>query len=138
MVEQGNVTPSSQQVAQPELRPLPASHPSPLGSGVGSSPQQQQVVPVAKAIQQASAESVKEPVSVEAAKSLAKELNKNVEFNKFQASVHVDEGSNKLIVRILARDTGRVVRQLPPEGILLLAEKLHNAGPSGILLDELI
>ncbi len=75
------------------------------------------------------------PVSAEVAEALARELNQKVEFNKFQALVRVDEGSNKIVISILSRATGKVIRQLPPEGILLLAEKLHKAGPGGVLFD---
>ncbi len=86
--------------------------------------------------QAAGAAAEPKPISAEGAKSLAAALNKRVEFSKFKAQVTVDEGSDKVIVQILARDSGRVVSQLPPEGILLLAEKLRAAGASGILLDE--
>ena len=136
MVEQGNVTPSGQQVVKPDFRPVPVGRPLPSGSGAG--PSQPKAAPVGQAVQAAAASAEQKPVSAEVAESLTKELNSRVDFYKFQAQVRIDEGSNKVIVRILARDTGKVIRQLPPEGILLLAEKLKNAGPSGILLDDQI
>ncbi len=69
---------------------------------------------------------------------MAARLNRRPDFSKFKARVTIDEGSDKVIVQILSRESGEVVQQLPPEGILLLAEKLHAAGVSGILLDEQI
>ncbi len=78
------------------------------------------------------------PVSAEGAREVAARLNRRPEFRKFKAHVTVDEGSDKVIVQILDRDSGEVVQQLPPEGILQLAEKLRSAGVSGILLDEQI
>lgn len=90
------------------------------------------------AVKSAAKKAAAKPVTAEVAKVVAEELNRKVEFNKFRAQVRIDEGSNKVILTIHSRDTGRLVRQLPPEGILMLAEKLRNAGPSGILLDDQI
>ena len=90
------------------------------------------------AVSPAAKKAAAKPVTAEVAKVVAEELNRKVEFNKFRAQVRVDEGSNRVIVTIHSRDTGKLVRQLPPEGILMLAEKLHNAGPGGILLDDQI
>ncbi len=130
MVDQGNVTPSGQQVPSPVVRPAPVARPLPVNDSEFSQPSQ--AVPVAaKAAEQ-------KPVSAEQAKSAAAALNRRAEFRKFKVHVTVDEGSDKVIVQILSRDSGEVVQQLPPEGILQLAEKLHVAGVSGILLDEQI
>ena len=133
-VEHGNVTPSAQLAPRPEVRPVPAGRPIPVGVGAGPS-QPQQAAPSGQAVKAAATAAEQKPISVEVAEALAKELNRKVEFNKFQAQVRVDEGSNRVIVRILSRDTGKVIRQLPPEGILMLAQKLHSAGPGGVLLD---
>ncbi len=133
-VEQGNVTPSGQQVPKAEFRLAPVGRPSPAGGGAGSS-QPQQVAPVGRAVRAEATVSEQTPISAEVAEVLAKELNQMVEFNKFQAQVRVDEGSNRIIISILSRATGRVIRQLPPEGILLLAEKLQKADPGGVLFD---
>ncbi len=133
-VVQGNVTPGGQQVPRAEVRLAPVSRPSPIGAGAGSS-QPQQAAPVGRAVSAAATAAAQKPVSAEVVEALAKELNQKMDFNKFQAQVRVDEGSNKVIISILSRDTGKVIRQLPPEGILLLAEKLHKAGPGGVLFD---
>ena len=40
------------------------------------------------------------------------EVNKRIEFSKFKAQVVVDEGSNRVIVQILSKDSGEVIRQI--------------------------
>ena len=136
-MEQGNVTPSGQQAAGPAVRFVPVGRPLPNGSGADK-PSRPQTAPVEPAVSPAAKKAAAKPVTVEVAKVVAEGLNRKVEFNKFRAQVRVDEGSNRVIVTIHSRDTGRLVRQLPPEGILMLAEKIHNAGPGGILLDDQI
>ena len=133
-VEHGNVAPSAQQAPRPEIRAAPAGRPIPVGVGAGPS-QPQQAAPPGRAVKAAAAAAEQKPVLAEVAEALAEALNQKIEFNKFQAQVRVDEGSNRIIVSILSRDTGKVIRQLPPEGILMLAEKLQSAGPGGVLLD---
>ncbi len=123
MVDQGNVTPSGQQAPSPAVKPAPVARPLPE-SDTGSSQ-------LSKATEQ-------KPVSAEKAKRVAAAMNRRTEFRKFKAKVTIDEGSDKVIIQILARESGEVIQQLPPEGILKLAEELHSADASGILLDEQI
>ena len=110
----------------------PSTAPAPIPSGNDSNVQAvpapaQQPTPVAQ-----------EPVKVtaEQAREFAAELNQRADFNKFQAQVTVDDATNTFVFEIHARESGKLVRQFPPEGILLLAQKLEASGASGILLDN--
>ena len=149
-VEQAAKVPNNQVAAKVDIQlmagesPSPKSgRPSPNTSG-GESPSKPQSVSAAPedipllaggAEGSVSAEAEK-PVPVEKVEAAIKKLSEKVEFNKFKAQVRVDPSSHKVIVSILSRATGEVVRQLPPEGILMMAKKLQESGPSGILLDD--
>ncbi|MDA1000675.1 MAG: flagellar protein FlaG, partial [bacterium] len=112
---------------------VPKPQPVPLPSGGGAP-----AVESAPAPQTAAAPPPPPPrpeVDLEQVRKVVEDLNRRLDFNKFQAKVTVAEGTNRLIVQIQARETGKVVRQLPPEGILLFAEKLRESGVSGLLHD---
>lgn len=51
----------------------------------------------------------------------AQSLRRNLEFS-------VDEGSGETVVKVIAADTGEVIRQIPSEVALKLAESLKEAG----------
>ncbi len=75
-------------------------------------------------------------VSLEHARAIAQALNQRVDFDKFRAEVSVDDATNTFVFRIHTREGGKLIRQIPPNGILLLARRLQAAGPNGLLLDE--
>lgn len=77
-------------------------------------------------------------VDLEQVEKAVENLNRQLDFNKFQAKVIVDKVTKRIIVQIQARETGKVIRQLPPEGILLFAEKLRENGANGLLHDTQI
>ena len=129
-MDQGNVTPSGQQVPSPPVRPAPVA-PRRLRKVTPGLPNPPQTAPA-----EAETAAGHKTVSAEGAREVAAMLNGRPDFSKFKARVTVDEGSDKVVVQILARNSGEVVQQLPIEGILQFAEKLNNANVSGILLDE--
>lgn len=122
MVESNVITP----VASGEPRPAPAAV-VPLSTGEGrqaSPPVQQQVTPPPAQI------------SAAEAKALAKELSERLEVNKFRVEVSVDEQTRSFVFAIYHDATGKLIRQFPPEGILLMAHRLQSAASSGLLLNE--
>ncbi len=57
-----------------------------------------------------------------------------IKHNRLEFSVHEDTG--RTVVKIIDQDTGEVIKQLPPEELLDLAEKLKEM--SGVLFDKKI
>ena len=73
---------------------------------------------------------------MEEARALAQELSERLDVNRFRVEVSVDESTRTFVFAIYHSGTGKLIRQFPPEGILLMAQKLHEALSSGVLLNE--
>ena len=62
-----------------------------------------------------------------------KQIDRNLEFS-------VDESSGRVIITVREPETGKIVRQIPPEELLVIAklvsENFANSVPSGILLAD--
>ena len=122
MFEGNVITP----VASGEPKPAPAAAvPLPAGGGRQESPpvQEEKAAPPAPRM------------TVEQARDLAKELNERLDVNKFRVEVSVDEPTRSFVFAIYHRSTGKLIRQFPPEGILLMAQRLLAAQSNGLLLD---
>lgn len=129
MAEGNVITP----VASGEPRPAPAVV-VPLSTGEGrqaSPPVQQQV---GAGFKPAPAPPAR--ISEAEAKALAKELSERLDVNKFRVEVSVDEQTRSFVFAIYHDATGKLIRQFPPEGILLMAHRLQSAASSGLLLNE--
>ena len=57
-----------------------------------------------------------------------------IKHNKLEFSIHEETG--RTVVKIVDQDTGKVIKQLPPEELLDLAAKLEEM--SGVLFDKKI
>lgn len=64
---------------------------------------------------------------VKEANDMMKQLNNHLEFS-------VDDKTKDLVVKIVATDTKRVIREIPPEEVLHLRQKLREL--SGLIFDE--
>ena len=62
-----------------------------------------------------------------------KQIDRNLEFS-------VDESSGRVIITVREPETGKIIRQIPPEELLVIAklvsENFANNVPSGILLAD--
>ena len=58
--------------------------------------------------------------AVKAIEKFVQSVQRNLEFS-------IDEASGKVVVKVIASDTGEVVRQLPSAEALKIADSLHNA-----------
>ena len=63
-----------------------------------------------------------------------KQIGRNLEFS-------VDESSGRVIITVREPDTGKIIRQIPPEELLVIAKLvsenfLNTSVPTGILLDD--
>jgi flagellar protein FlaG len=69
----------------------------------------------------------------DALSALLKEDNFNI---NFELSFHIHKETNQLIVQVLDPKTNEVIREIPPEELLLLAKKIHQL--VGLLFDKKI
>jgi len=67
------------------------------------------------------------------AKELVEEVQSYLEDLNIQLSFDLSEKTEEVVVRVIDRDTGEVIRQIPPENLLDLREKLKEL--RGVLLD---
>lgn len=61
-------------------------------------------------------------------KHAVKEIEKFVQSMKRNLDFSIDEKSGRVVVKVIASDTGEVVRQIPTEEALKLADSLNEAG----------
>jgi flagellar protein FlaG len=66
---------------------------------------------------------------VEALKDLTDTLQTKLNFS-------VDEGTNNIVVKVIDKDTDKVIRQIPPEELLELQEKMQDL--TGFLLSNIV
>ncbi|MEB0045447.1 MULTISPECIES: flagellar protein FlaG [unclassified Pseudomonas] len=66
-------------------------------------------------------------------KMAVKEIEKFVQSVKRNLEFSIDETSGQVVVKVIASESGEVVRQIPSAEALKLAESLHNA--SNVLFD---
>lgn len=60
------------------------------------------------------------------AKEMAEDVQQYLEDLNIQLSFKVHDKTGELVVQVLNRDTGDVVRQIPPENLIKLREKLEE------------
>ena len=64
--------------------------------------------------------------AVDSIKQLSQQIDRNLQF-------HVDEGTGKTVVTVLDKETEEVIRQIPSEELLSVAQRLKEGG--GLLED---
>lgn len=109
------------------------------GNGGSTLPQQGEVLP-----QKASAKPVKDVELREA----VSQINGYVQSVQRDLSFSVDEGSGRSVIKVIDRDSGETVRQIPSEEVLALASYLKDLNqdtqgitkevPQGILFSDSI
>lgn len=67
-------------------------------------------------------------------KNAVQEIEKFVQSIKRNLEFSIDETSGKVVVKVIASATGEVVRQIPSEEALKLADSLNSAG--SVLFDQ--
>lgn len=74
------------------------------------------------------------PLSSEQTKSLTEEIGRYLKDFNIQLDYSVEKKTGDLVVRVKDRDTGDVIRQIPPEALVKLREKLKEL--RGVLFDD--
>ena len=77
-------------------------------------------------------EKVKEPQRPELEKAV-KDIQDFVQSTQRQLNFSIDDSTGRVVVKVIATDSGEVVRQLPSEAALKLAQSLSDA--SSLLFD---
>lgn len=76
----------------------------------------------------------KDPKSVDEIYKAVEDINNQLQIANRAIQFSIDENSNDIVVKVVDKESGEVVRQLPPESILRLRE--HMAEISGLLVEE--
>ncbi len=65
-------------------------------------------------------------VSLEETKKLAEEIEKYLKDLNIKLSFKIDRKTHDIIVKIINRETGELIRQIPPQELLKLRQKLEE------------
>ena len=77
--------------------------------------------------------SVEQPKRAELEKAVT-EIRDFVQSTKRNLDFSIDDSTGRVVVKVIATESGEVIRQLPSEAALKLAASLHDA--SSLLFDE--
>jgi flagellar protein FlaG len=102
-------------VATEKMAEVPQVAPVVTTAAVPDSPDSKKEARVSEAQQ-----SEKLKAAVQEIESFVQSVKRNLEFS-------IDEASGEIVVKVIASDTGEVVRQLPSAEAIKIAESLHNA-----------
>lgn len=98
------------------------------------------VVPISNDVSQQEVFQDKQQPSNEVIEKAVSEVNKFVKQIDRNLEFSVDEASGRVIITVREPDTGKIVRQIPPEELLVIAklvrENFADTLPSGILLAD--
>jgi flagellar protein FlaG len=75
-------------------------------------------------------------MSMEETKKLAEEIQKYLSEVNVSLSFDVDDKTHDIVVKVINRETGKLIRQIPPEELLKLRQKLEEL--VGVLLNRKI
>jgi flagellar protein FlaG len=87
-----------------------------------STPSNQTTVQTANAVQQAAT-----PPSMDQVKQAVDEINKSAQYNSRGLEFSVDDESERTIVKVIDKQTKDVIRQIPSEEALAIAQSLDQA-----------
>lgn len=118
-------------LSYPVVKSVPAVVDQPVATPqVASAPTPAPVAPVSSVSTDSSAskDSKKDAQeSAEKLKAAVQEIDKFVKSIQRNLEFSIDEGSGQVVVKVIASDTGEVVRQLPSAEALKIADSLQNA-----------
>lgn len=108
----------------------PPSYPGIAASGAGLHDKQVEKAaaePNDTPVKQPSADATDLKSAVSQIQDFVQSLQRNLEFS-------VDDSTGQVVVKVVARDSGEVIRQIPTETALELAKSLHDV--NSLLFDE--
>jgi flagellar protein FlaG len=86
--------------------------------------------PLAEAAQEAPVETIAPipPLDAQAFESAVKDITEEARNLQRSLQFHVDEDSGRTIITVIDKQTEEVIRQIPPEEVLSLAEQFRRGG----------
>lgn len=107
----------------------PAVQPMPLvaDKSASMSPVIRAPTPAASADANADTRKKSDSDNTEALKTAVQDIQKFVQSVRRNLEFSIDEASGKVVVKVIASETGEVVRQLPSAEALKIADSLQNA-----------
>jgi|YelNatPaOPRAMG01_1025707.scaffolds.fasta_scaffold50731_2 flagellar protein FlaG len=75
-------------------------------------------------------------MSMEETKKLAEEIQRYLSEVNVSLSFDVDDKTHDVVVKVINRETGKLIRQIPPEELLKLRQKLEEL--VGVMLNKKI
>lgn len=72
--------------------------------------------------------------SPERVAAIVSELNRSVSVINSRVSFSIDQGTNKVVIRVIDGDTNEVIRQIPPEEMLRVSARIKEL--LGVLFDK--
>ncbi len=76
----------------------------------------------------------KEKLSPEFIEKVVEELKKKLSMLNTQLKIQIDKDTDTIVVKVIDKETKKIIRQIPPEYILKIAKYLDEI--AGILLNE--
>ncbi len=98
-------------------------------------PERPELSPAAKQASKADAALKSESISREDVEEIVDALRDLTETLQTKLNFSVDEGTNDIVVKVIDRDTDTVIKQIPPESMLKLQEKMQDL--TGFLLSDI-
>lgn len=79
-------------------------------------------------------------ISVEDAEEISESLWEHMNFLKIKLNFSVDDGTGRIIIKVIDKETDELLKQIPPESLLAIQEKMMDfrENSSGILVDETV
>jgi len=74
------------------------------------------------------------PIDKERIERIADAMDSYVKSIQRDLDIRVDKDTGKFIVKVLSRETGKVIREIPPEEILELASRMEEM--AGVLVNK--
>jgi flagellar protein FlaG len=103
-------------------QPYPAAAPQSAPAPKSNDPQQTKVDPTVATVEP---KQDSKPSDLEQAVT---DIRKFVQATQRNLDFSIDDSTKQVVVKVIATDTGEVIRQIPSEMALKLAESLHDAG----------
>jgi flagellar protein FlaG len=107
---------------------LNLSYPAPAPVAVSTPANKSAATPAVSSIPPVTATPASKDADATKLKLAVQEMEKFVQSVKRNLEFSIDESSGTVVVKVIASDTGEVVRQLPSEEALKLADNLSSAG----------
>ncbi|MBU1237180.1 MAG: flagellar protein FlaG [Gammaproteobacteria bacterium] len=121
-------------IIQTAFNPMPASAPEPRGMASGET----KMVVAKPAPPSADPPPAEKPAAAPSAPELAAavdSINRSLEPESRNLKFSIDDHTDRVIVKVVDKETGETLRQIPPEEVLAIAESIKDY-QKGLILSQ--